>query len=109
MVRFDAKFLHFLQAGGQSSSLQRLQTLPGIDPRGAAMLLAEIIANLNAFLERPATGLFGDMCLGDNESSGKCKSRPINIGQRLGTLLAARNLHRPPGAADAHSWSTFKP
>src|SRR3970282_528229 len=42
IARFDAELLRSLQAAGYGAPLQLLQTLPGIDLMGAAMLLVEI-------------------------------------------------------------------
>ena len=60
--------------------LNLLQTLPGVDQIGAAMLLVEIGSDMEAFgsAERLASWL--GICPGNNESAGKRKSGRIRKG-----------------------------
>ena len=49
IARFDAKLLRSLHEAGYDAALRLLQTLPGIDLMGAAMLLVEIGADMGVF------------------------------------------------------------
>ncbi len=53
---------------------QLLQTIPGIDKMGAAMLLAEIGINMNQFGSKDRFCSWAGMCPGNNSSAGKRKS-----------------------------------
>jgi transposase len=65
MARFDARLL---------------QTLPGIDLMGAAMLLVEIGADMSVFGSAQQLATWVGMCPGNNESAGKRKSGRIRKG-----------------------------
>ena len=60
--------------------LQLLQTLPGIDLMGAAMLLVEIGADMSVFGSAQRLASWVGMCPGNNESAGKRKSGRIRKG-----------------------------
>ena len=53
--------------------LQLLQTIPGIDKMGAAMLLAEIGVDMSRFGNKNRLSSWAGMCPGNNESAGKKK------------------------------------
>jgi transposase len=59
-----------------------LQTIPGIDEKSAAMLLAEIGTDMNRFGSRERLSSWAGMCPGNNESAGKKKSGRIRKGNR---------------------------
>ena len=60
--------------------LQLLQTLPGIDLMGAAMLLVEIGADMSVFGSAQRLASWVGICPGNNESAGKRKSGHIRKG-----------------------------
>jgi transposase len=60
--------------------LQLLQTLPGIDQMGAAMLLVEIGADMSVFGSAQRLASWVGMCPGNNVSAGKRKSGRIRKG-----------------------------
>ena len=72
--------LRSLVDAGYGVPLRLLQTLPGIDLMGAAMLLVEIGGDMSVFssAQRPASWV--GMCPGNNESAGKRKSGRIRKG-----------------------------
>lgn len=80
IVRFDAELLRSLQAAGYGVPLQLLQTLPGIDLMGAAMLLMEIGSDMSVFGSAQRLASWVGMCPGNNESAGKRKSGRIRKG-----------------------------
>ena len=80
MARFDAELLRALHAAGYAAPLQLLQTLPGIDLMGAAMLLVEIGADMSVFGSAQHLASWVGMCPGNNESAGKRKSGRIRKG-----------------------------
>lgn len=53
--------------------LQLIQTIPGIDKMGAAMLLAEIGVDMSRFGNKNRLSSWAGMCPGNNESAGKKK------------------------------------
>jgi transposase len=60
--------------------LRLLQTIPGIDAPGAAMLLVEIGADMDAFGSAERLASWVGICPGNNESAGKRKSGRIRRG-----------------------------
>ena len=62
------------------ASLQLLQTLPGIDAPGAALLLAEIGGDMGCFGSAERLASWAGICPGNNESAGKRKSGRIRQG-----------------------------
>ena len=62
------------------SILRSLQTIPGIDEMGAAMLLVEIGDDMGAFGMPAKLASWAGMCPGNNESAGKKKSGKARKG-----------------------------
>jgi len=60
--------------------LQLLQTLPGVDLMGAAMLLVEIGGDMSVFGSAQRLASWVGICPGNNESAGKRKSGSIRKG-----------------------------
>jgi len=78
LARLDARLLQGLQ--GDAPQLRLLQTIPGIDLQGAAMLLAEIGANMSEFGSAERLASWVGVCPGNNESARKRKSGRIRRG-----------------------------
>lgn len=76
--RFDARLLNGLS--GEHNSLALLQTLPGVDLIGAAMLLVEIGPDMSAFGSADRLASWVGICPGNNESAGKRKSGRLRKG-----------------------------
>jgi transposase len=72
IARFDAYLLDHL--ADKANSLALLQTLPGIDRIGAAMLLVEIGDDMTVFCRADRLASWVGLCPGNNESAGKRKS-----------------------------------
>jgi transposase len=86
IARFDARLLEGLK--GERNTLALLQTLPGVDLIGAAMLLVEIGADMDAFGSADRLASWVGICPGNNESAGKRKSGRV----RQGNLYVRRLL-----------------
>jgi transposase len=69
--RFDAELLRSLNLAGYESALRLLQTMPGIDLMGAAMLIVEIGDDMSVFGSAQRLASWVGMCPGNNESAGK--------------------------------------
>ena len=68
-----------------------LQTLPGVDRIGAAMLLVEIGTDMASFASAEKLASWVGICPGNNESAGKRKSGKIRKGNAcLGKAPAVR-------------------
>lgn len=78
IVRFDARLLEELE--DEQNKLALLQTLPGVDLIGAAMLLVEIGGDMNAFGSADRLASWIGICPGNNESAGKRKSGRVRKG-----------------------------
>lgn len=76
--RMDQYLLQGLQAW--QPQLKLLQTIPGIDQTGAAMLLVELGADMAAFGSAERLASWVGICPGNNESAGKRKSGRIRRG-----------------------------
>jgi transposase len=80
MARFDQELVRSLAHAGYEGELRLLQTMPGIDMMGAAMLLVEIGADMSVFGSAQRLASWVGMCPGNNESAGKRKSGRIRKG-----------------------------
>ena len=76
--RMDQYLLDGLRAW--QPQLNLLQTIPGIDVQGAAMLLVEIGADMTVFGSAERLASWVGICPGNNESAGKRKSGRIRRG-----------------------------
>lgn len=86
IARFDARLLDGLK--DERNILALLQTLPGVDLIGAAMLLVEIGSDMDAFGSADRLASWVGICPGNNESAGKRKSGRV----RKGNLYVRRLL-----------------
>lgn len=86
IARFDARLLEGLAS--EKNALTLLQTLPGVDLIGAAMLLVEIGSDMEAFGSADRLASWVGICPGNNESAGKRKSGRV----RKGNLYVRRLL-----------------
>lgn len=86
IARFDARLLAGLAS--EENALILLQTLPGVDLIGAAMLLVEIGSDMEAFGSADRLASWVGICPGNNESAGKRKSGRV----RKGNLYVRRLL-----------------
>jgi len=78
MGRFEQALLAGLSAWRPQLIL--LQTIPGIDIMGAAMLLVEISADMHSFGSAERLASWVGICPGNNESAGKRKSGKTRKG-----------------------------
>jgi transposase len=78
IARLDQYLLDGLKAW--QPQLNLLQTIPGIDRQGAAMLLVEIGADMAVFGSAERLASWVGICPGNNESAGKRKSGRIRKG-----------------------------
>lgn len=78
IARLDQYQLEGLQPW--QAQLKLLQTLPGIDEQGAAMLLVEIGSDMSVFGSAERLASWVGICPGNNESAGKRKSGRIRKG-----------------------------
>ena len=101
IARFDAKLLEGLAS--EHNALILLQTLPGVDLIGAAMLLVEIGTDMAAFGSADRLVSWVGICPGNNESAGKRKSGRV----RKGNLYVRRLLCEFAHAA-SRTKSVFK-
>lgn len=99
--RFDARLLEGLAS--ERNALSLLQTMPGVDLVGAAMLLVEIGSDMNAFGTADRLASWVGICPGNNESAGKHKSGRA----RKGNLYVRRILCEFAHAA-SRTTSVFK-
>jgi transposase len=78
MQRFELALLQGLSAW--QPQLRLLQTIPGIDQMGAAMLLVEISTDMDSFGSAEKLASWVGICPGNNESAGKRKSGKTRKG-----------------------------
>lgn len=101
IARFDARLLDGL--ADERNTLALLQTLPGIDLIGAAMLLVEIGADMDAFGSANRLASWVGICPGNNESAGKHKSGRVRKGNPYVRRLLCEFAH-----AASRTTSVFK-
>jgi transposase len=86
IARFDTRLLSELES--ERNTLALLQTIPGVDLIGAAMLLVEIGTDMEGFGNADRLASLVGVCPGNNESAGKRKSGRV----RKGNLYVRRLL-----------------
>lgn len=101
IARFDIRLLEGL--AGEQNALALLQTLPGVDRIGAAMLLVEIGADMKAFGSADRLASWVGICPGNNESAGKRKSGRVRKGNPYVRRLLCEFAH-----AASRTQSVFK-
>jgi len=101
IARFDARLLAELES--ERNTLALLQTIPGVDLIGAAMLLVEIGTDMDAFGSADRLASWVGICPGNNESAGKRKPGHV----RKGNLYVRRLLCEFAHAA-SRTTSVFK-
>lgn len=101
IARFDTKLLDELK--DQRNTLALLQTLPGVDLIGAAMLLVEIGTDMDAFGSADRLASWVGICPGNHESAGKRKSGRVRKGNPYVRRLLCEFAH-----AASRTRSVFK-
>lgn len=91
IARFDARLLEGL--ADEQKVLALLQTLPGVDLIGAAMLLVEIGTDMDAFGNADRLASWVGVCPGNNESAGKRKSGRARKGNPYVRRLLCEFAH----------------
>ena len=101
IARFETRLLAELES--ERDALALLQTIPGVDLIGAAMLLVEIGTDMESFGSADRLASWVGICPGNNESAGKRKSGHL----RKGNLYVRRLLCEFAHAA-SRTTSVFK-
>ena len=101
IARFDARLLAELES--ERNTLALLQTIPGVDLIGAAMLLVEIGTDMAAFGSADRLASWVGICPGNNESAGKRKSGRVRKGNPYVRRLLCEFAH-----AASRTQSVFK-
>jgi transposase len=101
IVRFDTRLLSELES--ERHTLALLQTIPGVDRMGAAMLLVEMGTDMEAFGRADRLASWVGICPGNNESAGKRKSGRVRKGN-----LSVRRLLCEFAQAASRTTSVFK-
>ncbi len=91
IARFDARLLGELAS--EKNALALLQTLPGVDLMGAAMLLVEIGSDMSVFATPDRLASWVGICPGNNESAGKRKSGRLRKGNPYVRRLLCEFAH----------------
>jgi transposase len=91
IARFDTRLL--AEMDEQRNALALLQTLPGVDLIGAAMLLVEIGTDMDAFGSPDRLASWAGVCPGNNESAGKRKSGRAGKGNPYVRRLLCEFAH----------------
>lgn len=102
IARFEARLLNGLQP--EHNALALLQTVPGIDLVGAAMLLVEIGSDMTSFGSADRLASWIGICPGNHESAGKRKSGRARKGNPYVRRLLCEFAH-----AACRSNCAFKP
>jgi transposase len=91
ITRFDARLLDGLK--DEHNTLGLLQTLPGVDLIGAAMLLVEIGNDMSVFGHADRLASWVGICPGNHESAGKRKSGRTRKGNPYVRRLLCELAH----------------
>jgi transposase len=101
IARFDARLLTALES--ERNTLALLQTIPGVDRIGAALLLVEIGSDMKAFGSAERLASWVGICPGNNESAGQRKSGHTRKGNVYVRRLLCEFAH-----AASRTRSVFK-
>ena len=106
IARFDVELLRALQAAGYGAPLRLLQTLPGIDLMGAAMLLVEIGSDMSVFGSAWPPGWAYALATMSQRVSAKA-----DASERAtpGCAGCCASLHRLQGAVAVRSRTSSRP
>lgn len=88
------------------NALALLQTIPGIDLIGAAMLIVEIGTDMDAFQNAGRLASWTGLCPGNNESAGKRKTGKSAKATLTSDEYSAKSP-KPPAGAHSYSKSSF--
>ena len=91
IARFDTWLLEGLAE--EAHTLTLLQTVPGVDRMGAAMLLVEIGTDMSAFGHADRLASWAGVCPGNNESAGKRHSGRARKGNPYVRRLLCEFAH----------------
>ncbi len=91
IARFDARLL--AELASEHNALALLQTLPGVDAIGAAMLLVEVGSDMSAFGNPDRLASWVGICPGNHESAGKRKSGCVRKGNPYVRRLLCEFAH----------------
>jgi transposase len=91
IARFETTLLDGLKT--EHNTLALLQTIPGVDRMGAAMLLVEIGCDMDEFGSADRLASWAGVCPGNNESAGKRKSGSIRKGNPYVRRLLCEFAH----------------
>lgn len=101
-----------IKASGFAAVYQRLQTVPGIKTDAAAVVLAEIGGDVQAFPSSKKLSSWAGVCPGNNESAGKRKSSRTTKGNpylRDMLLESAWASSRKKNCAMKHRYAHLQP
>ena len=101
ITRFDVRLLGELES--EHNTLALLQTIPGVDLIGAAMLLVEMGTDMEVFGSAHRLTSWVGVCPGNNESAGKRKSGHVRKGNQYVRRLLCEFAH-----AASRTKSVFK-
>ena len=101
LTRFETELLRGLEA--EHNVLELLQTIPGVDRIGAAMLIVEIGTDMQAFGSADRLASWVGVCPGNHESAGKRQSGKIRKGNAQARRLLCEFAH-----AASRTQSVFK-
>ena len=90
IARFDACLLSQLKEPVERRALDLLQTIPGIDRIGAALLLVEIGADMTVFRDADAIASWSGLCPANNRSADK----QVKVGKRKSGKLKGNSYVR---------------
>jgi len=100
IARFDARLLaelasehNLAELASEHNALALLQTLPGVDLIGAAMLLVEIGSDMSVFGTSDRLASWVGLCPGNNESAGQRKSGRVRKGNAYVRRLLCEFAH----------------
>ena len=106
IARLDQYLLEGLRAW--QPQLNLLQTLPGIDIQGAAMLLVEIGADMSVFGSAERLASWVGICPGNNESAGKRLSSRIRQGNRALRTALLQAAHAAARQKDTYLSAQYR-
>jgi transposase len=101
LTRFEEHLLSGLEA--EHNVLELLQTIPGVDRIGAAMLIVEIGTDMQAFGSADRLASWVGVCPGNHESAGKRQSGKIRKGNAYARRVLCEIAH-----AASRTQSVFK-
>ena len=108
VATIDGEVLRLIQESGYEKPFQLLQSVPGVQQTSAAVLLAEVGADMSVFPTEAQLSSWVGLCPGNRMSAGKNKSACIPRGNRWARTALVECAWAAASKKDCHLQHRFR-